>query len=82
MNIKQYYDELKVFDWYFEYSDDYRVYTKGRDNYNKLKGISGESEEHKQLFNAFKDYYFNNGNYPKNIDKALDKLLKNLGIGE
>jgi hypothetical protein len=36
MNIKEYFEACKNFDWYYSFSDDHRVYTRESANEKKL----------------------------------------------
>lgn len=56
--LNEYYDELEQHDWFFEYSDDNRVWRAGVNNRNKLIEMSKESEEHKTLYDGFYRFHF------------------------
>lgn len=53
ITLKQYYQRLKNHDWYYPMADDMRAYRKGNAEYKELLGLSGETEEHGKLFDAF-----------------------------
>jgi hypothetical protein len=58
MTLQEYYKELKQHDWYYDWSDDHTVWTKGRDNLNRLIGITRESRQHEELYIMFKEHHF------------------------
>ncbi len=37
MTLEQYIAALKAHDWYYEYSDDHRIWTEGRDHKAKIR---------------------------------------------
>ena len=57
--LPEYWDMLKAHDWYYQMSDDFRVWHRGDRNYSRLKTIAEESPEHHDLLMAFGSYYFN-----------------------
>jgi hypothetical protein len=58
VNLKDFYQMLKQHDWYYEYSDDYGVYMRGKANRNKLKKMAAQSPAHQHLFDSFFRHYF------------------------
>ena len=72
MTLTEYWDALNAHDWYYEYSDDGRVWAKGEAAWNRLTEICHQSPEHKALRQAFIDHYYsgppwNNVQAPKPI---------------
>ena len=63
--LYSFYDTLRYHDWYYEYSDDHRVWTNGRDNLARIRQIAKESPEHKALFEAYSKYIFDSGEKPE-----------------
>jgi hypothetical protein len=61
MTLQDYYEELDKHDWYYQYSDDSRVYNKGQQNADRLKRISEESPKHKILWEGFCNHMFSGG---------------------
>lgn len=57
-SLKDFYNMLKKHDWYYAFSDDMRTYNSGESVKNKLKNITGESPEHKALYEGFENHYF------------------------
>ena len=47
MNLEEYKSALKSMDWWYDYSDDHRVYRAGLYRKQLLEGASNESPEHK-----------------------------------
>ena len=59
MNLTDFYDILNHHDWFYSYSDDHKVYIRGRNNETKLMIMAGEyGKEYKDLYDAFHYYYF------------------------
>lgn len=45
-------------DWYYEYSDDGRVWRKGRDQYEKLQSMVAKHEEYRAIYRSWAEYKF------------------------
>lgn len=58
VTLKEYYKMLKEHDWYFDWSDDGRVWEKGRAAHSRLAAMSTQSPEHKALWEGFKSHKF------------------------
>lgn len=52
MNISDYKDYLDKLDWFYEYSDDYSVYSKGRQEMVNARQLAELSLEHKEMFDT------------------------------
>lgn len=78
MKLQEYYDTLKVFDWNYERADEHKKYLRGRETYKLLRAMSEESNEHTKVFDAFCDFYYRKGDYPKDVKNGLDRLLKEI----
>lgn len=50
MTLNEYKQRLATHDWFYMYSDDARVYAKGRDNYEDIMRLSFTSDEHRQAY--------------------------------
>lgn len=59
MTLPEFYDLLAKHDWYFDYSDDFRVWQRGQAERQRIRTIAKESVEHNDLFRAFYAHYFN-----------------------
>lgn len=58
MKLADYWDALTQHDWFYEMSDDHRVWAKGRSNQARMERISKESPEHKKLYDGFEKHVF------------------------
>jgi len=58
MTLLEFYDALNSHDWYFEFSDDHRIWRAGRASLDRLQLGAGESNAHQRLFDAFANHYF------------------------
>lgn len=54
MSLDDYEKKLKGHDWTYMYSDDNRVYKRGRDSESEIKSHAGQSKEHKALYDKYK----------------------------
>ena len=44
MDLVEYFKELQRHDWYYEYSDDHKVWEKGKNNLKRIQAVAQESE--------------------------------------
>ena len=58
MTLKEFYTKLGYHDWYYQYSDDHRVWRRGQDSYDYLQMMAKESPEHTKLFEEYASYVF------------------------
>jgi len=80
MDIKDYDKRLRNHDWYFTWSDDYSVYSRGDRDRKELIRITEESPAHAELFNAYNMHYFSGDQFgkPDFNKQALDALRQRL----
>lgn len=66
ISLKQYYDELRLHDWWFEMSDDNSKFEAGYKKQQRLDRLKNTSPEHRSLYFAMMRYYkHNEGDAPK-----------------
>jgi hypothetical protein len=53
-----FWDELNRADWYYNYSDDHRVWQSGSDAFAKLEAKAKKSPELQALYDGFKAHHF------------------------
>ena len=61
MNLQEFYDLLKVHDWSYQYSDDHRHWTRGRDQDNMIQNIlQGHSKDpqFRSLYDQYRAWAF------------------------
>jgi hypothetical protein len=59
MTLAEYYDKLAGFDWFFDFSDDHRVWKAGNQRKSTLLRMASEGgQEFKDLYAAFKSHHF------------------------
>lgn len=51
--LYHYREALRKHDWFYEYSDDYRYYSKGRDNQILLEQVRKEIDQNNLIWNSF-----------------------------
>jgi hypothetical protein len=71
-SLSDFYDKLAAHVWTHAMSDDYSVFMRGRLVQDELVRISGESDEHKKLYVAYKAYGWGKGPRPERpMEKAF-----------
>jgi len=58
MSTADYLDELRRHDWYYNYSDDHSVWTKGRNNAHRLQAIAAEGGILGKMFEDYSKWIF------------------------
>jgi hypothetical protein len=53
MDLAEYYKSLESHDWYYNYSDDHRAWSKGSQESTRLQSIA---QENPTLLRMYKDY--------------------------
>jgi hypothetical protein len=51
--IREYFKQLRYHDWYYNYSDDHRVWKAGSANYDLIRDKSKENVTYKRMYNEF-----------------------------
>ena len=64
MTPEEYYVELERHDWFYEYTDDHRVWQLGKANLARLQSIAQENPVLLGLYEAFSEYMFRDGTKP------------------
>ena len=59
MSIEDYYNLLVGFDWYYEYSDDHRVWTRGKEESRKIQAIAQEDTVVSRMYSEYAHYISN-----------------------
>jgi hypothetical protein len=62
--LHTFFDILKHHDWYFEMSDDHRVWKAGATHEEQIKSMCRISEPHKTMHKAFTDHIFEGKKVP------------------
>lgn len=57
-DLRAYYDRLCKHDWYYDYSDDGKVWQRGLDSRNRLEVEARTDPKKAELYNGFKNHYF------------------------
>ena len=58
MKLSEYYDQLERHDWFYEYSDDHSVWTRGNQSLAKLQMAAAESPAHQELYTKYRNHKF------------------------
>lgn len=58
MKLSSFYDRLNVHDWFYDYSDDHRVWARGCADRAELRAIAMSSPAHRSLYNEFSAHVF------------------------
>jgi hypothetical protein len=82
MNLQDFDKLLRSHDWYYQYSDDHRVYLAGERQHDAIRRASKESPDHLKLFDSWTEYFFSgeNWNTPKFTKDQLDAVRSSLGV--
>lgn len=63
ISLSDYWDMLDKHDWYYEFSDDNRVWQAGRQSETSILELSKTSQEYSNLANAFYGHMFSGKAY-------------------
>ncbi len=63
MELRDYYDELEKHDWFYEMTEDHRVWQLGNRASARIARISKESPEHEALRSAYHKHVFSGPNW-------------------
>lgn len=58
MTNEEFFDLLERHDWYYNYSDDHRVWKKGSEASKRLQAIIQENDLWTRMYLAYSDYIF------------------------
>lgn len=61
--IDEFVNQLKAHDWFYDYSDDHRVWVAGRESANKISGKALSHESYNGIYRMWADTVFNRANY-------------------
>ena len=64
MTLNEFYTVLANHDWYYQYSDDHRVWRNGQSNFDRIRMLSKESPEHTKLLEEYSSYVFRDADKP------------------
>ena len=64
MNNHEYFGLCASHDWYFQYSDDSSVYSRGRDQSNELMLYLREDKKYEDIYDAWADHIHHDGKQP------------------
>jgi len=82
MNLKDFDKKLSLHDWFYDYSDDGRVWRAGLQAREEIEIIAKKSPEHQELYRTWIKYMFSGPSF--NTDKftktQLDEVRSSLGI--
>jgi hypothetical protein len=56
MNIEQFFNECLRHDWFYDYSDDHRVWTAGNENKNRLYNLADGNDVKEKIMSEFRAY--------------------------
>ena len=56
--LSEYYGMLERFDWFYEYSDDHRIWNSGRSAHAILEKLAKTGPEYSKLYNEFRAHHF------------------------
>jgi hypothetical protein len=82
MNLKEFDMMLRGFDWYYEMSDDHRVWRAGEIARGKIMEASKISAQHEELYEVWSKHYYSGAPWgTENFTKEMrDAERKRLGV--
>ena len=82
MTLNEYDKLLRGHDWYYNYSDDGRVWRAGESVQSQIVRLSKTSEDHFTLYDAWSKHYFSGPSFDteKFTKEQLDEVRKTLGV--
>jgi hypothetical protein len=82
MNLKEFDDMLRKFDWYYQMSDDNRVWRAGETANARIREVAKTSAEHNELYEVWSKHYFSGEPWgTENFTKEmLDAERNRLGV--
>jgi len=82
MNLKEFDTMLKNFDWYYQMSDDNRVWRAGESASARIREVTKTSAEHKELYEVWSKHYYSGAPWgSENFTREmLDAERQRLGV--
>jgi len=82
MELKEFDTMLKNFDWYYNMSDDHRVWRAGEAANARIREVAKTSDVHKELYEFWSKHYFSGEPWgTENFTREmLDAERKRLGV--
>ena len=71
MNIEQFFNEASRHDWFYDYSDDHRVWTAGSDNQKRLYELARDNVTKEKIMSEFRAYTLGKRERPT-LDEFID----------
>ena len=82
MNLKEFDSMLKNFDWYYNMSDDNRVWRAGESANARIREVAKTSDQHNELYEVWSKHYFSGASWGnvKFTREMLDAERQRLGV--
>lgn len=69
MEASEFFKLLEKHDWFYQYSDDHRAWTKGSDEARRLQAIIQEDPLFTRMYLAYSDYMFKPLDERENLER-------------
>ena len=69
MDITEYFRDLESHDWYYNYSDDHRAFTKGSEERKRLQAIAQEDVTYTRMLKDYSDWVHMTPEHRREIHK-------------
>lgn len=69
MDASEFFKLLEKHDWFYQYSDDHRAWTKGSDEARRLQAIIQEDPLFTRMYLAYSDYMFKPLDERENLER-------------
>jgi len=82
MELKEFDSMLRTFDWYYQMSDDNRVWRAGESANARIREVAKTSAEHNELYEVWSKHYFSGASWgnEKFTREMLDAERQRLGV--
>ena len=77
MDASEFFKLLEKHDWFYQYSDDHRAWTKGSDESRRLQSIIQEDDLFTRMYLAYSDYMFKPLDERENLERPQLKDFLN-----
>lgn len=57
MTRQEFFDKVNRHDWFYEYSDDHRVWREGSNSFDTIRNAMKENAEFRAIYDEFTAYY-------------------------
>lgn len=71
MTNEEFFKLLEIHDWYYQYADDHRAWTKGSQESKRLQALIQENPLFTRMYLAYSDYMFKPLDERENLERPM-----------